>query len=482
MATYNDKTPLVPAEINATIVNYEFSDVGHPEKAKSHEEVPFKDSPLRDSELRVVGPLRLASILFFLAYGGSYGVEGVIATAPPFYVLLAFLVAPFVWAIPEALITAELSSAIPCVGGNIVWANAAFGHFLAWQSGFWALVAVPSAVSMYPTMFLNSFENVTGIYCDFWQKLLFHLAIVLFIVCVNIRGTKTVSGGNMIFSLLVLGPFVVLIAYGFAKKVVTPELIMYKHWTGHIAFSKLATNAIWSCGGWTNAGQLAGEIANPRKSFSIATTLVFFLTLMFSLLPLAVAMGVDPNQQAWEKFKVGYWVVVAHSLGGVWFKWFMGIGAMIGALGEMNSSFCSQARMLYYLSSSDDFMFPRIFSPMSRFNTPYIAVFTLGVISFVISLVNFQYIMDFVVLLSSLSLLISFACLMKLRITKPDMQRPFSIPGGIFGLIYVSIVGVGICIFNIVVASYFAQIGGAVLAIIGILVYFIIVTIKKKYL
>lgn len=26
--------------------------------------------------LRVVGPLRLASILFFMAYGGSYGVEG----------------------------------------------------------------------------------------------------------------------------------------------------------------------------------------------------------------------------------------------------------------------------------------------------------------------------------------------------------------------------------------------------------------------
>lgn len=44
---------------------------------------------------------------------------GVIASGPPFYVLLAFLIAPFVWAIPEAFITAELSAAIPCVGGNI---------------------------------------------------------------------------------------------------------------------------------------------------------------------------------------------------------------------------------------------------------------------------------------------------------------------------------------------------------------------------
>jgi len=284
----------------------------------------------------------------------------------------------------------------------------------------------------------------------------------------------------MLFTFLVLGPFAVLIVYGLMKGTVTKELIMDKKWTGQIAWSSLVTNAIWSCGGWTNAGQLAGEIANPKRSFNIATFLVLFLTLSFSLLPLAIAMGVHPNQQWWGQFIVGYWVKVAQALGGTWFMWFMGIGALVGALGEMNSAFCAQARMLYYLSASDDFMFPRIFSPMSRYNTPYVAILTLGIISFVVSLVNFQYIMDFVVLLASLSLLISFACLIKLRISKPSMARPFKIPLGYFGLGYVSVIGVGICIFNIVIAKHIAQIGGAVLAVTGVLLYYLANWLKQR--
>lgn len=57
-----------------------------------------------------------------------------------------------------------------------------------------------------------------------------------------------------------------------------------------------------SCGGWTSAGQIAGEIRNPKKSFNVAVFLVLFLTLFFSLLPLAIAMGVNPTQEAWMQF------------------------------------------------------------------------------------------------------------------------------------------------------------------------------------
>ena len=44
-----------------------------------------------------------------------------------------------------------------------------------------------------------------------------------------------------------------------------------------------------SCGGWTNGGQIAGEIHNPRKSFNFAIMIVMVLTLAFSLLPLSIA-------------------------------------------------------------------------------------------------------------------------------------------------------------------------------------------------
>ena len=45
---------------------------------------------------------------------------------------------------------------------------------------------------------------------------------------------------------------------------------------------------------------------------------------------------------------------------------------------------------------------------------------------------------------------------------------------------YVSIIGVGICLFNIAVASHMTQIAGAGTAVVGVIVYYVAVLLKKK--
>jgi amino acid transporter len=45
------------------------------------------------------------------------------------FALLSFLIFPVIWAVPESLITAELSTAMPGNGGFVVWADRAFGPF-----------------------------------------------------------------------------------------------------------------------------------------------------------------------------------------------------------------------------------------------------------------------------------------------------------------------------------------------------------------
>lgn len=220
---------------------------------------------------------------------------------------------------------------------------------------------------------------------------------------------------------------------------------------------------------------MAGEISNPKRSFNFAILLDLCLTLVFSLLPLAMAYCVVPNQAAWSQFHVGSWVDVANSLGGDWLRFLMAFGAMFSALGEMNSSFCAQARQLQYLSVCEDFSFPPFFGIVSkRFNnSPYVAIITIGIVSFVFSLLPFQTIVQFVVFLASMSLIISFACLVKLRYSEPDLERPFKVPLGKFGLAYVVIVGCGISLFNIAVATELAQITGAAVIGGGVLLYVI---------
>jgi len=68
----------------------------------------------------------------------------------------SYLVFPLVWSIPEALLTAELSSAFPECAGCVAWVNEAFGHpswgymrgALSWLSG-----VLDNAI--YPVLFVD---------------------------------------------------------------------------------------------------------------------------------------------------------------------------------------------------------------------------------------------------------------------------------------------------------------------------------------
>jgi len=281
-----------------------------------------------------------------------------------------------------------------------------------------------------------------------------------------------------------LFPFFVMVLIAFNHDLMSWRVLTIRHWDADFNWRALATTAIWSCGGWTNGGQLAGEIHRPGKTFLRAVVIVMILTLCFSLFPLAVAICVRPTIDEWKQFKVGYWVHVASEIGGDWLRCWMAVGGMLAAMGEMNSVLCSHARLLQYLSHMVEF-FPRWFAPMHpKFKTPYISIITLGFLCFFVSLTPFQLIMDFVVTLASISLLITYSSLIFLRYKDPLMHtnvaRPFKIPLGYAGVGLTCFLGSSVCLFNLVVAPRSAQIGGAVLVVFGLGFYFIAKRLRKS--
>jgi protein-S-isoprenylcysteine O-methyltransferase Ste14 len=53
------------------------------------------------------------------------------------------------------------------------------------------------------------------------------------------------------------------------------------------------------------------------------------------------------------------------------------------------------------------------------------------------------------------------------------VARPFKVPFGYFGVGLVCVVGCSVCIFNLVVSSWEAQVAGAVLVVSGIAIYWL---------
>ncbi|KAL3347276.1 hypothetical protein AABB24_021118, partial [Solanum stoloniferum] len=68
-------------------------------------------TPTKNSKKLALIPLIF--IIFFEVSGGPYGAEAAIGAAGPLLAVLGFLIFPFIWSVPEALVTAELATTFP---------------------------------------------------------------------------------------------------------------------------------------------------------------------------------------------------------------------------------------------------------------------------------------------------------------------------------------------------------------------------------
>ena len=73
-----------------------------------------------------IGIVKLSALTFFAVAGGPYGVEPLVKNGGALWSIVGLLCVPWVWSLPTALMTAELSTAMPESGGYIVWIHRYF--------------------------------------------------------------------------------------------------------------------------------------------------------------------------------------------------------------------------------------------------------------------------------------------------------------------------------------------------------------------
>ena len=104
---------------------------------------------------RTLGFPQLVALTFFCVAGGAYGFEDAVGAAGPMVALVALMILPWLWSFPTALMTAELSSAMPEDGGYVVWVERAFGRFWGFQEGWWSWLCSFADNALYPVMFVD---------------------------------------------------------------------------------------------------------------------------------------------------------------------------------------------------------------------------------------------------------------------------------------------------------------------------------------
>ena len=106
----------------------------------------------RDRAFPRMRMLSLIGVLFFNVSGGPAGSEEIIQNGGPILGGCAIAIFMLFFSVPQALLTAELTTAFPENGGYVIWVHAAYGQFWSVQQSFWQWTSGVVDSALYPVL------------------------------------------------------------------------------------------------------------------------------------------------------------------------------------------------------------------------------------------------------------------------------------------------------------------------------------------
>ncbi|KAL9677076.1 hypothetical protein QQ045_005303 [Rhodiola kirilowii] len=422
--------------------------------------------------------LPLIFLIYFEVSGGPYGEEGAVGAAGPLLAILGFLVFPFIWSIPEALITAELATAFPGNGGFVIWADQAFGPFWGSLMGSLKFLTGVINIASYPILCIDYLQLL---FPSLSSGLPYYLSILIstsLLAFLNYTGLAIVGHTAVSLGIISLSPFIILTLLCIPK--INPvrwlslgQKTVQKDWT--LFFNTL----FWNLNFWDSASTLAGEVQNPQTTFPKALFSAMILTSLAYLIPLLATTGAIPLDQT--KWVDGYYATIAQIIAGDWLKIWLEIGAVLSAIGLFEAQLSSCAYQV--LGMAELSLLPRIFSSRSTwFGTPWVGILISTIIALAVSYLDFADIISSVNFLYSLAMLLEFASFLWLRKKQPALHRPYRIPIELPGLVILCLIPSGFLVFIMAIATKTVLLIGVSMTVAAILWFFVMKFCKSRML
>ena len=391
----------------------------------------------------------LVGAIYLIVAGGPFGLEDIVGSSGYLGAILILLVTPLIWSLPTALMVSELSSAIPEEGGYYRWVARGMGRFWGFQEGWLSLTGSIFDMAIYPTLFVSYLSRIAPDLVAGHRGILIGVVMIAACAAWNMLGACSVGRSSLAMTLLLLAPFVVLAGYavahpgGSAGKADAP--------LRHVDFLAGLLVAMWNYMGWDNSTTIAGEVDRPQRTYPWAMAIGVTLVAMTYVLPIgAVALTrLDPN-----RWTTGGWPDVARaimpgSFGKNSLALALTTAGMLGALGTLNALTLVYSRLPAVMA--DDGFLPRaLVKRTRRTNAPWVSILACaGAWALCLGL-NFSKLVMLDVLLTGLSILLEFAALVALRIREPEMDRPYSVPGGLAGAVAIGLPPLGLLVLAVI--------------------------------
>eukprot|EP00252_Welwitschia_mirabilis_P016101 TRINITY_DN35601_c0_g1_i1.p1 TRINITY_DN35601_c0_g1~~TRINITY_DN35601_c0_g1_i1.p1 ORF type:complete len:468 (-),score=-52.95 TRINITY_DN35601_c0_g1_i1:122-1525(-) len=387
----------------------------------------------------------LIFLIFFEVSGGPYGEETAVKAAGPLLAILGFLVFPFVWSIPEALVTAELATSYPGNGGYVIWAREAFGDFWGFQMGWAKWISGVINNAAYPALCLDYLSALVPAFAAGAPRAVGTVTYTIILTYLNYAGLDIVGWTAVGLGTVSLLPFFVMAVAAL------PEIRPSRWLRGAPAATDwgLYFNTLfWNLNFWDNASTLAGEVRDPQRTFPRALLCAGFLAVAGYVAPLVAATGAIDGGD-WGS---GYLAVAAGQIAGGWLKAWVEVGSVLSTVGLFEAQLSSASFQLLGMAGVG--MVPSVMGHRSaKYQTPAVGIAVSAGGTLAIAFLSFTEIISAANFLYSCGMLLEFAAFLWLRRKRPDVKRPYRVPLGIPGLVVMCAVPVTFLVFVMTLAT-----------------------------
>ncbi len=383
---------------------------------------------------RSLTTLALVFVMYFNTSGGPYTTEGLVAQAGPGLALLAMLLVPLLWSLPETLIVGELASMLPEEGGYYRWVYRAFGRFWAFQNGWWTWLYSLVDMAIYPVLFnqyLAFFLPPTSRGVQ-WA---IALAVIWGATAINLRGALPVGRVSVALGVAIVAAFTLLALAALPHALHAPWApFAARGGPGKGALGALGiafSVALWNYSGWDNASTVQGEVVEASRTYPRALAWALPLVTLGYFVPLLATLSATD----WTRWRDGGWPEIATMSAGALGRplaILIAATGMVSALGLFNALLLAYSRIP--LAMAGDGLLPGALAATDARGTPRTAVLVSAVLYSVCALVPFAGLVVADVLLYAMALFLEFGALIALRRKEPGLRGDFRIPLGRTGV------------------------------------------------
>ncbi len=338
--------------------------------------------------------------------------------------------------IPIALCYGEMTAMLPYTGGDVVFANTAWGKHVAFW-GVWMLLL--AYLSVLGFLIMTAIQIVQYL----WWPDMSQTQLVIIGICVAV-GVYVLSSRSIIVGAMaqfVMGLVMLTVAVIVIGFFVTSDQFSTSNWspffpTGMNGFFTGTALMVTMFFGFELVPQFVQECNYPARKFwkiilgSLAFCIVFYTALVLAdsgMLPWAELQNTEMPD-----------ATIGASIWGAWFKYLVMVAALLAILTTLTGFWLASARVLFAMGEQR--ILPKWFDHLNKRNVPgHAGLLVLGVCVFFMVASGTNWLAALLALMSvglGVAYSVSSASFLRMRVKHPEWDRPFKLPAGlVFGVL-----------------------------------------------